>query len=145
MPDPELFPLTSRDASDVRALYARYRVAPYSEARIAAILDALPALGARQDGRLVGFVYCEAFAPDIAEVGSLYVDADHRGRGIGSLLLGAVHDLLRERNFKGAVLYNSQLYETHEPKRPAAPVYERMGYEKVLSTGSTDLFVLPLV
>lgn len=140
----EFISLQPSDAQAVFHLYSQYRVTPYPIEKLAIVLGGAPNLGVWHQAELIGFVYCEPFAPDIIEVSSLYVAAQYRNLGIGHALLKKMHAHLALVGFKSAILYNSQLYETIEPKRSAGSFYTRAGYSQVISTGDTDLFVINL-
>ncbi|HEV8610555.1 MAG TPA: arsenic resistance N-acetyltransferase ArsN2 [Thermoanaerobaculia bacterium] len=75
------------------------------------------ALVAREDGRIVGAVALELYAPD-ALLRSLVVAPDLRGRGLGHRLAGAALDLAGQRGMTRVYL----LTET------AAPFFHRRGF-----------------
>jgi ribosomal protein S18 acetylase RimI-like enzyme len=70
-------------------------------------------------GRVLGYA---AAHPEDGEMFLLFVHPADGGRGVGRLLLGAVHDALRAAGCQQAHLY------THEQNERALAVYARAGY-----------------
>ena len=62
----------------------------------------------------------------------LFVHPEHAGRGIGRLLLDAVHEVLRSAGCREAFLY------THEQNKRALAVYETAGYRRDGSIRESD-------
>ena len=56
-------------------------------------------LVADRDGRLVGCVHLEEYAPSLAEVRSLAVDPGAQGAGIGAALVARLEELARVRGY----------------------------------------------
>ena len=54
-------------------------------------------LVAEQNGRLLGCVHLDEYAPSLSELRSLAVDAEARGRGVGRALVHATEALARQR------------------------------------------------
>ncbi len=52
------------------------------------------------DEALVGCVHLEEYAPSLAEVRSLAVDAGHHGRGVGTALVAAAERLAARRGYR---------------------------------------------
>ena len=63
----------------------------------------------------------------MAELESLSIGREHRGRGLGSRLIGAVHEDLRER---GVELLTLAVFAGNEP---AARLYARFGMHPILT------------
>lgn len=80
------------------------------------------------DGAVVGFGAAlperrEHLVADVdGEVTALYVDPDHAGEGVGTGLLDALHDSLREQGTASVACWSSA---------NAVGFYERHGYERV--------------
>lgn len=77
-----------------------------------------------RQGRIVGF----ALGRVVADEGELYQIAvlpEYRREHLGSEMLAALHDLMRE---KGAA---SCFLEVRSKNSPARALYERLGYEKI--------------
>jgi ribosomal protein S18 acetylase RimI-like enzyme len=88
------------------------------------------------DGRVAGYAmvrlcsggWAQLDTPEaMAEIESLSVGRDHRGRGLGSRLIAAVHADLRER---GIELLTLAVFAGNEP---AARLYARFGLQPVLT------------
>ncbi len=87
------------------------------------------------DGRLAGYAmvrlsggWSQLATPEaMAELESLSIGREHRGRGLGSRLIGAVHDDLRAR---GIELLTLAVFAGNEP---AARLYARFGMQPILT------------
>lgn len=87
------------------------------------------------DGALAGYAmvrlsgaWSQLATPEaMAELESLSIGREHRGRGLGSRLIGAVHDDLRER---GIELLTLAVFAGNES---AARLYARFGMQPVLT------------
>ena len=87
------------------------------------------------DGELAGYAmvrlsggWSQLATPEaMAELESLSISRAHRGRGLGSRLIAAVHDDLRER---GIELLTLAVFAGNEP---AARLYARFGMQPVLT------------
>jgi GNAT superfamily N-acetyltransferase len=127
------------DADAIRTLYLAGSGRPLDPGRLAGHLTSLPSAVAHAGGELAGFAFCTPFAPDVVELGNLFVAAAHRGGGVGAALVRAVERLAAPR-FHTLVVVNSMLYVGVPDKRPAAPFYHRLGYDRIWTTGPTDVF-----
>ncbi len=137
---------TTADAAALAAIYAPYvrdtavsfEVEPPTveefEGRIARTLERYPYLVAERDGVIVGYAYAgplkerAAYATSVEL--SVYVDADYRRVGIGSMLYSAIEDSLAEigvTNLYACVAYppEEDEYLTYSSVR----FHERMGFE----------------
>jgi GNAT superfamily N-acetyltransferase len=93
---------------------------------------AVSMLMVEEDGELLGFSACgesrdDDAQPSVGEVRSLFVAAGHWGRGVGSALMAAVVDSLRERGCTEATVWSfaaneraNRFYETHGFTRDGA-------------------------
>ena len=102
--DPPGITIRPAAAADVPAVHAFLR--PFVARgrlleRTMAELDSLAPHGFvaadRQTGRVVGFAALEVYSPKLAEVRSLAVADESRGRGVGQALVGRCVELARER------------------------------------------------
>ncbi len=96
-----------------------------------------PAAGAYDGDTLVGYAICKPFAPDVAELATLLVHPDRRGRGIGSRLVAHVEAAGASRGLHALVTVASSGYQVLGEKRSSRPLYERLGYEAILETPCT--------
>ena len=89
----------AHDAAGIRALIDLYvadgTLLPRTESFIAAQAENF--LVAEEDGRLVGCVHLDEYAPSLAELRSLAVDTPQKGKGIGSALVRATEALATQR------------------------------------------------
>lgn len=87
------------DAAAIRRLIELYvgdgTLLPRDESFIVAHAEHF--LVADEDGQIVGCVHLDEYAPSIAELRSLAVDAGARGRGVGRALVYATEALARQR------------------------------------------------
>lgn len=87
------------DAPALHALVAHYAelgvLLPRSEAEIRAAIDRFRVL--EKQGKLLGCVALEEYGPDLAEIRSLAVDPEIRGRGLGTQLVRAAVAEARRR------------------------------------------------
>jgi ribosomal protein S18 acetylase RimI-like enzyme len=77
----------------------------------------------RVTGQLVGLVLCSKIREDVGHVTQICVTPDHRGRGIGELLIAETLRELRKRNFTELSLTVTQA------NTPAVKLYRRMGFQ----------------
>ncbi|HEV1998842.1 MAG TPA: GNAT family N-acetyltransferase [Candidatus Dormibacteraeota bacterium] len=95
-------------------------------------------LGVREEERLVAFCWCVFYDPGTgyeAEVAEVYVQPDHRGRGLATALVRAAVDLFRERDVTFAAVW------THPANAAAVRLYEAAGFaptEQVVLTWRPD-------
>jgi L-amino acid N-acyltransferase YncA len=132
---------TRRDAPAILSIYApavlttpaTFEVHPPSEqemdARIATTLESFPWLVLEDEARVVAYAYAGRFHTRPAyrwsvEV-SVYVDTNHRGRGAGKALLGA---LLRELDRWGFV---NAFAGVTLPNPSSIRLFEGLGFEQV--------------
>ncbi len=110
-------------------------VAEFQE-RMKKVMEKYPYLVAEEDGQIVGYAYSspyscrEAYAWSVAN--SIYLDKDHRRKGIGSLLYQELERHLKENgiiNLLAGVAFTEEEdeYLTHGSYN----FHTRMGYEKV--------------
>jgi amino-acid N-acetyltransferase len=88
------------DAHEIRLLIDQYvadgTLLPRTEEFIAT--QAHHFIVAEEDGRLIGCVHLDEYAPSLSELRSLAVAADARGRGVGRALVHATEELARRRD-----------------------------------------------
>jgi len=80
---------------------------------------------ARIEGEPVGLAGVRHLDTDIAEVKSMYVVPEHRGRGLGRILLAAVEEIAAERNCTRTRL------DTNDYLEDALRLYRAAGYREV--------------
>jgi L-amino acid N-acyltransferase YncA len=106
---PTIRPSTDQDLAAITAIYAHhvlhgtgtFETTPPTEADMAArradvLAKGLPYLVAEEDGRVLGFAYCQWFKPRPAyrfsAEDSIYLHPDAAGKGLGRLLLARLAD-----------------------------------------------------
>jgi ribosomal protein S18 acetylase RimI-like enzyme len=95
-------------------------------------------LGAKREGRLIGFCWCVLFDPGTGlegEVAEVFVDPAERGRGLATLLLKEAISLFRRRGVTFASVW------TRENNPQAIRLYEKAGFSR---TEQAVLTWLPL-
>ncbi|HUR14929.1 MAG TPA: arsinothricin resistance N-acetyltransferase ArsN1 family B [Mycobacteriales bacterium] len=124
-------PATASDAAAVAAVYAVYvlgsvatfeEVPPTADEVRGRLANGLPWLVAEEDGAVVGYAYAGPHHPRAgyrwSVTVSVYVDAEHHGRGLGKALYGELLPLLAElgyiRAFAGITLPNDASVGLHE-------------------------------
>ena len=133
--------LDRTDAEAVLALYRSYRKETYSLEKVRDLIGELPAFGLFDTaGTLQAYIYTEHFAPDVIQIGNVFVAAGLRNRGLGAILMAAAENAAQEKGYRAAILSNSLLYETKEDKEAATGFYKRGGYRMMLDTGPTKVF-----
>ena len=85
----------------------------------------MQAILALEDGRIVGSIGVLNLCGNDYELRRMYVDANHRGRGIAQKLVDVLFQWCREH--KVAALY----LETNEQWKAAHHIYEKNGFETV--------------
>jgi GNAT superfamily N-acetyltransferase len=103
-------------------------------------LCSYPSIVALNQNDVIGFIYCNIFAPDILEIDNVFVHEDYRCSGIGTAMLKKLENE-SENKYKSLILANSTLYE-HAVigKRPASNFYINNGYKMIINTGNTQVF-----
>jgi len=84
-------------------------------------------LVARVAGQLAGLCWCVLFDPGTGlegEVAEVFVDPEHRGKGLGGRLLRQAVELFRERNVTFACVW------TRESNPQAVHLYEEAGFRR---------------
>lgn len=131
-------PATPADAAGIAAIYATYirdsaitfevdvLSADEMAARMAKVLPRYPYLVAEEAGRIVGYAYATALydraAYRWAAEGTVYVDRDAHGRGIGGTLYRRLIEQLRDQGFK-TVLGKITL-----PNPASTGLHEKLGF-----------------
>jgi ribosomal protein S18 acetylase RimI-like enzyme len=76
----------------------------------------------RQSGALVGMILCSRVSSDVAHVTQICIAPEHRGRGLGRLLLDTCAQSLLAQGFNALTL------TVTEDNRPALRLYEWLGF-----------------
>jgi GNAT superfamily N-acetyltransferase len=134
---------TAEDASQIAALYEEGSGRQLSVERVTSHLAERPSAVASIEGRLVGFGFCLPFAPDIVELGNIFVAEEARGQRVGALLLAEIERQASQR-YDSMIAVNSMLYVGVPGKRPADTFYLRAGYENIWSSADTRVFAKKL-
>lgn len=106
------------------------------EARIRRTLERYPYLVAEQDGEILGYAYAGPFheraAYDWAVETSIYVDARHRGRGVGKALYAALEKALAAQNIlnlNACIAYPAR--EDEYLTKDSVSFHQHLGYRLV--------------
>jgi GNAT superfamily N-acetyltransferase len=134
---PHVRPMTTADLEAVRPLLAQlgYDLAPDEvRRRFAAITSAAghAVFVAETAGRVVGMMHLFARPafdkPPETVVQAIVVDAAHRGRGVGKILMEAAEDWAAQRGYRSVSLYSKRA------RADAHAFYHALGYEKVATS-----------
>jgi ribosomal-protein-alanine N-acetyltransferase len=124
---PSLRQLTPADSDSCARLHASGFARGWSASEFEALLRQRGASGVAavsQRGALAGFVLVRAIL-DEAEILTLIVDRDHRGRGLG-------RDLMLDQLGRSAALgVRTFVLEVDETNAAAVSLYRRLGFETV--------------
>ena len=126
------------DAERLSAMIARELEREISADSIRPRLVDHPSRVAENGEEIVGFVYCQRFAPDLLEVANVLVTRSQRDRGLGSRLLTTLEEAVTPE-IGGLVLVNSDLSRGPGGRRPDA-LYVRCGYRLVFETAVSRVF-----
>ena len=131
--------ISPTDIESVAALHESQNGRPADRSYIERCISGFPSSICLSGDRVVGFAYTNRFAPDILDLANLLVDDDHRGHGIGTLLLT---DVERQAvpTWACIILSNSELWP-HPPRRSPLDFYVRNGYSVLFETEHTTVFM----
>lgn len=121
-----IVPMREEHVAQVAALERICFSDPWSEASIMAELhNPLSTwLVSEEDGTVTGYIGAQSVPPE-ADVMNLAVAPDSRRRGVGTLLLGAMTELLHSRGIEALFL------EVRPSNSAAIALYERHGFVQV--------------
>ena len=131
------------DISSVVKLFAQRTQRSLDTDRLEKNLSFLPSCVAEKDGQIVGFCYCYRFAPDIIELANIYVQVDHRNKGLGKSLRDYI---AREAapKFNALIAVNSQLHESLELVKRPTNFYIENGFHVLYKNKNTTIFIRDL-
>jgi ribosomal protein S18 acetylase RimI-like enzyme len=135
----EITDLRAEDLPAIGALFAAHTGRAANLTLLGSWIETSPSAAARVGDRLVGYMVCKPFAPDVIEMAALLVDPGARDRGIGSRLIVHTERSCIARGLEAAVLVNSSKYQVLGPKRSTRPLFERMGYRVLLETPASTV------
>jgi len=132
-------------ADDVEAiirLIAEENHRPADPDRIRRRLAQLPSVVAELDGRLVAFLYCRRFSPDMVELSNMVVASWIRRGGLGARMVGTLEPQLIELGFRAAIFVNCRLHVGASDAGAAAAraFWLHQGYRIVFSTHGSAVF-----
>ncbi|SHH63800.1 GNAT family N-acetyltransferase [Streptomyces sp. 3214.6] len=116
-PAPEAVPLGPDDVPEILDLIARTRPGPFLKRTVA--LGTY--LGIRHEGRLVAMAGERLRLPGWTEISAVCTDPAHRGRGLGTRLIRAVADGIRDRG-------DTPFLHAAADNTPAIRLYESLGF-----------------
>lgn len=110
---------------------------PESNRHYAEQAEVLEAWTARIDGRALGLLLLKRHSAVSAEIYWLGVDPDHHRQGIGQALIGTIEGRLRQEGVKYLFVMTLHPDDPYEPYRRTRAFYGRLGFELVLTRGSS--------
>lgn len=78
-----------------------------------------------EDGELLGCGALKELAPDFAEIKSMHTAPEHRGKGVGEMMLRHILGVARKRDYARVGLETG----THADFDPAHRMYRRFGFD----------------
>lgn len=95
--------------------------------------------------RLIGFLYCQEFSPDIIEIANLLISKNMQRLGVGARLVDSFEKAAIGK-YNGVILLNSSLYDNDiDHFVSAAGFYLKCGYSLVAETRHTKIFYKELL
>lgn len=110
--------------------------------RIRRRLAQLPSVVAELDGRMVAFIYCRRFSPDMVELSNMVVASGVRRSGLGARMVGVLEPQLVELGYRAAIFVNCRLHvgATDAGAAAARAFWLHQGYRIVFSTHGSAVF-----
>jgi predicted N-acetyltransferase YhbS len=110
--------------------------------RIRRRLAQLPSVVAELDGRMVAFIYCRRFSPDMVELSNMVVASGVRRSGLGARMVAMLEPRLVELGFRAAIFVNCRLHvgATDAGAAAARAFWLHQGYRIVFSTHGSAVF-----
>ena len=133
--------LEKNNNKEVVELLKEYREKIFKETEVESFTANNPSIGVFDKDKLIGFCYTIPFAPDVLRIQNLFISKYYRNHNLGSKIIENITVQAKEENYTGLIVSNSMLFKTKEPKKKAKVFYERNGFELILATGNTDVFV----
>ena len=132
---------TLNDIEQIVSLYCEYRENWRSLLDLEDVLVKYPSICAFSNENLVGFAYCQRFAPDILEVANIYVRQDIQSQGIGTQILQKIEKEAKDINYGAVILFNSEAHIDKVYYRSAEGFYIKNDYELISQTDKTRIFI----
>jgi GNAT superfamily N-acetyltransferase len=130
------------DVDAIIALIAQENHRPADPDRIRRRLHQLPSVIAELDGRMVAFLYCRRFSPDMVELSNMVVASRIRRGGVGARMVGMLEPQLVTLGFRAAIFVNCRLHvgATDAGAAAARAFWLHQGYRIVFSTHGSAVF-----
>ncbi len=130
------------DVGPIIALIERENHRPADPDRIRRRLEQLPSVIAEQDGRMVAFLYCRRFSPDMVELSNMVVAREARRGGVGAQMVAVLEPQLVDLGFRAAIFVNCRLHvgATDAGAAAARAFWLHRGYRIVFSTQGSAVF-----
>lgn len=117
---------------------------PQSNRHYAEQAEVLEGWTARLEGSARGLLLLKKHSVVSAEIYWLAVDPDHHREGIGRALIGAVEGRLKQDKLQYLFVATLHPDDPYEPYRRTRALYERLGFELVLSRESLAYYLKSL-
>jgi len=130
------------DVDPIITLIARENHRPADPDRIRRRLAQLPSVIAERDGRVVAFLYCRRFSPDMVELSNMVVAAEVRRGGVGARMVAILEPQLVALGFRAAIFVNCRLHvgATDAGAAAARAFWLHRGYRIIFSTQGSAVF-----
>lgn len=130
------------DIPEIGSLYLKELGKEPNEHLINYYIRNYPSAVAYCEEKLIGFLYCDEFAPDILHPINLLVDIAYRGQRVAVLLAEEVYKQAKDTDYTHAIAVNSTLYhESEEYSEIARELYMSFGMMPEISTHNNDTIV----
>ena len=127
------------DIPAIEELYYPYSHRHINVPRVSDALVNYPSVTAWNDQKLVGFLYCFRFSPDILELANIYIDQQTRHAGLGSKMITFLRSHLSEQ-IKAIIAVNSDLHPVTDLKRRPDSFYFKNGFRLLASTNNSVVY-----
>jgi len=130
------------DVAAIIQLIAEENHRPTDPDRVRRRLAQLPSVVAELDGRMVAFLYCRRFSPDMVELSNMVVASWIRRSGLGARMVGTLEPQLVALGYRAAIFVNCRLHvgATDAGAASARAFWLHQGYRIVFSTQGSAVF-----
>ena len=132
----------TEDVAAIIQLIADENHRPTDPDRVRRRLTQLPSVVAELEGRMVAFLYCRRFSPDMVELSNMVVASWIRRSGLGARMVATLEPQLVALGYRAAIFVNCRLHlgATDAGVAAARAFWIHQGYRIVFSTHGSAVF-----